>query len=146
MSRSLAAAAGGAWYSRQQIASTASSSQLWVTSHLEFVGVLWSTESLRERLEEIIELEDFNVRFHCFYTSLKDPSRTFIVLPSKTTLPDSFTKAQKHFTQNTNTIAKNEIEAHTAMFDVANDGVYALGQASATMIVQWMRADGRSER
>lgn len=61
---SLAAAAGTAWYSRQQIASTAANSQLWVTSHLEFVGVLWKSEALRERLEEVMELEDSNVQFH----------------------------------------------------------------------------------
>lgn len=60
----MAAAAGGAWYSRQQIADTASTGQLWVSSHLEFVAVLWKTEALRERLEELIDLEDHNVQFH----------------------------------------------------------------------------------
>lgn len=58
-----AAAAGTAWYSRQKIVDTAQNSQLWVTSHLEFVGVLWKTSDLRERLEELLDLEENNVQF-----------------------------------------------------------------------------------
>ena len=58
-----AAAAGTAWYSRQKIVDTAQNSQLWVTSHLEFVGVLWKTSDMRERLEELLDLEENNVQF-----------------------------------------------------------------------------------
>lgn len=62
---SLAAAAGTAWYSRQQIATTATNSTTWLTSHLEFVGVLWKPELLRERLEEVVEMaEDSHIQFH----------------------------------------------------------------------------------
>ena len=59
-----AAAAGTAWYSRQQIAATAANSQLWVTSHLEFVGVLWKTEALRERLDELLDMSNHSIQFH----------------------------------------------------------------------------------
>lgn len=61
---SFAAAAGTAWYSRQQIAATAANSQLWVSSHLEFVGVLWKAEALRERLEELLNMSEHGIQFH----------------------------------------------------------------------------------
>jgi hypothetical protein len=60
---SFAAAAGTAWYGRQTIVNTAQNSQLWVTSHLEFVGVLWKATDLKERLEELLDLEENNVQF-----------------------------------------------------------------------------------
>jgi hypothetical protein len=46
-----------------------------------------------------------------FYTLLKEDSRTFIVLPSKSTLPISYLQAQRFFSSNLNNKAKNEIEA-----------------------------------
>lgn len=58
-----AAAAGTAWYGRQKIVDTAQNSQLWVASHLEFVGVLFKSTDMRERLEEVIDLEENNVQF-----------------------------------------------------------------------------------
>lgn len=58
-----AAAAGTAWYGRQKIVDTAQNSQLWVTSHLEFVGVLWKSSELRDRLEELLELQSTHVQF-----------------------------------------------------------------------------------
>lgn len=141
----LAAAAGTAWYSRQQIATTATTSTTWLTSHLEFVGVLWKPELLRERLEEIVEMADDNhIQFHCFYTLLKDDGRTFCILPNESTLPNAFIQARPHYTSNLDNRAKNEVEAHCAMFDIkTNDGVFVLGQQSALMIARWMRLDGR---
>lgn len=138
-----AAAAGTAWYGRQKIVDTAQNSQLWVTSHLEFVGVLFKTSELRERLEELLELDENNVQFFCFYTQLEGADRTFIILPSLASLPESYIRAQKRFTASKNFKAKSEIEAHTAMFDPDYDAVYTLGQESAIMIVRWMRSDGR---
>lgn len=64
LSDRFAAAAGTAWYGRQTIVDTATNSQLWVTSHLEFVGVLFKSTDMRERLEELLDLEENNVQFY----------------------------------------------------------------------------------
>lgn len=69
---SFAAAAGTAWYTRQQIAATAANSQLWVSSHLEFVGVLWKIEALRERLEELLDMTDHGIQFHWLVGNFND--------------------------------------------------------------------------
>lgn len=69
-----------------------------------------------------------------FYTYLPpsptNPSpRTFIILPRA---PSQYVS---HFLQAPNTIAGDEIEAHTGMFDgKTNDGYYELGLISAQLI------------
>ena len=55
--------------------------------------------------------------------------RTFAVLPHPRSQPAS------HFVPNRNTLAADEIQAHTGMFDAkTNDGYYELGLASAQLI------------
>lgn len=46
-----------------------------------------------------------------FYTLLDVDSRTFIVLPSSSSFPAGYVAAERNFTSNKNTKAKNEIEA-----------------------------------
>ena len=51
------------------------------------------------------------VGFGSFYTQLAAGSRTFIVLPSQSTLPESYLRAERRFSSNLNSRAQTEIEA-----------------------------------
>lgn len=46
-----------------------------------------------------------------FYTQLEGADRTFCILPTMASLPDSYIRAQKRFAASKNLKAKNEIEA-----------------------------------
>lgn len=116
---------------------------------------------MRERLEEVLELADSNVQFHwsvsesfhsiasnkppcSFYTLLNEKGRTFIVLPSASTLPGAYIQAESKFVSNLNETAKTEIEAHTAIFDLhSNSGVWQLGSQSVQLIASMLASDGR---
>ena len=87
-----------------------------------------------------------NTLSYSFYTYLPpsptNPSpRTFIILPQA---PSQYVS---HFLQAPNTIAGDEIEAHTGMFDAkTNDGYYELGLITAQLIRDVMVASrGNSE-
>lgn len=109
--------------------------------------MLWKEETLRERLEELLNLSDSHIQFHCFYTLLKQDSRTFIVLPTNVNFPQAFIQAESRFSSNLNEMAKTEVEAHTAMFDLhSNSGVWDLGSQSISLIAAWLRSDGRRYR
>jgi hypothetical protein len=59
----VAAAAGTAWFQRKALFESGS----WVTSHLEFVGALWKEESLRDRMDNVLDLAgEMNSGFHWY--------------------------------------------------------------------------------
>ncbi|KAI0638016.1 hypothetical protein C8Q77DRAFT_1088902 [Trametes polyzona] len=126
------AAAGTAYYKRDDIGV----GYTWVTDHMRYVGNLWNQAELEERLQKLLEIESrMGVLFHTFYTYLPpsppaNPSaRTFAVLPKPNT------PLGAHFVANRNTLASDEIQAHTGMFDSkSNDGYYELGLSTAKLI------------
>ncbi|EIW61435.1 uncharacterized protein TRAVEDRAFT_27033 [Trametes versicolor FP-101664 SS1] len=126
------AAAGTAYYKRDDIGT----SYAWVSDHMKYVGNLWSQAELEERLSKLLEIESrMGVLFHTFYSYLPanppaNPSpRTFAVLPRPKT------PLGAHFVANRNTLASDEIQAHTGMFDSkTNDGYYELGLSTAQLV------------
>ncbi|CDO71370.1 hypothetical protein BN946_scf184908.g128 [Trametes cinnabarina] len=103
------AAAGTAYYKRDDIGV----GYTWVSDHLKYVGSLWSQEELEARLNKLLEIESqMGVLFHTYDTPLG-----------------------KHFVANRNTLASDEIQAHTGMFDSkTNDGYYELGLSTAQLV------------
>ncbi|GAA5868229.1 hypothetical protein JCM8547_002284 [Rhodosporidiobolus lusitaniae] len=134
-----AAAFGAAYYNRDVLAEHWS----WATSHLSFVGELWKTEELERRLREVVEdAGGKGVGFHCFYTLIPSsspttPDRTFLVLPHSPSL-------RSHFSPSKNSLASDEIRAHTEMFD-KSDGTYELGQKTAEIVREWTEKSRRGE-
>ncbi|CCM04049.1 uncharacterized protein FIBRA_06208 [Fibroporia radiculosa] len=126
------AAAGAAYYKRDDLGA----GYKWATDHMKYVGNLWDEHTLHKRLERLLAIEEqMGVLFKTFYTLLppKPPSypssRTFIVVPRE---PPQLVQ---HFSQAANTIAADEIQAHTGMFDSkTNDGYYELGLVIAQVI------------
>ncbi|KAI0751583.1 hypothetical protein C8Q80DRAFT_1158122 [Daedaleopsis nitida] len=127
-----AGAAGAAYYKREDIGV----GYTWVTDHLRFVGNMWSKDELEARLDKLLLIESrMGVLFQTFFTYLPasppnfPKSRTFAVLPH----PNS--PVGTHFAPNRNTLAADEIQAHTGMFDSkTNDGYYDLGLKTAHLI------------
>ncbi|KAF9509853.1 hypothetical protein BS47DRAFT_1373410 [Hydnum rufescens UP504] len=129
------AAAGTAYYKREDL----SSSVVWAGDHLKYVGNLWDEKKLRYRVDSLIAVrKESGVLFHNFYTSLpttpRNPNpRTFIILPRSTT------EAFQYHTANINSIAEDEIQAHTGMFEAPiNDGFYDLGLKTVDIILRAM--------
>ncbi|KDE05870.1 hypothetical protein MVLG_03813 [Microbotryum lychnidis-dioicae p1A1 Lamole] len=126
-------AAGAAYYNREAIGNHWS----WATSHLSFVGELWKTTEMEQRIQHIVEAQEKGVGFHCFYTHLppkKDlPERTFCVLPHTPVV-------RERFTPNSNHQADDEITAHIEMFTEKSDGLYDLAQKSCALISDWVNA------
>ncbi|SCZ91909.1 BZ3500_MvSof-1268-A1-R1_Chr5-3g08213 [Microbotryum saponariae] len=126
-------AAGAAYYNREAIGNHWS----WATSHLSFVGELWKTTEMEQRIQHIVEAQEKGVGFHCFYTHLppkKDlPERTFCVLPNTPVV-------RERFTPNSNHQADDEITAHIEMFTEKSDGLYDLAQKSCALISDWVDA------
>ncbi|GBE79435.1 hypothetical protein SCP_0206330 [Sparassis crispa] len=126
------AAAGTAYYKRKDIGTGFK----WATDHMQFVGALWQESTLQNRLKMLLEIEEHvGVVFRTFYTFLPasppsySESRTFIILPRP------MSPLAKYFLQAPNTIAWDEIQAHTGMFDSkTNDGYYELGLSVAQLI------------
>ncbi|KAH9853663.1 hypothetical protein C2E23DRAFT_728363 [Lenzites betulinus] len=126
------AAAGTAYYKRDDIGV----GYTWVSDHMKYVGNLWNQAELEERLRKLLEIESsMGVLFHTFYTYLppNPPSypspRTFAVLPRPNT------PLGAHFVASRNTLASDEIQAHTGMFDgKLNDGYYELGLSTAQLV------------
>ncbi|THH29141.1 hypothetical protein EUX98_g5046 [Antrodiella citrinella] len=129
------AAAGTAYYKREDIGAGYS----WATDHMKFVGNLWDENSMRARMGKVLSIEkELGVAFRVFYTYLPPnppqypKARTFVVLPSSKA-PN--VKYGSYYIQAPNTIATDEISAHTGMFDAkTNDGYYDLGLLSAHLI------------
>ncbi|RIB19811.1 hypothetical protein C2G38_2180846 [Gigaspora rosea] len=122
-----AALVGGAVYMQKD---NVSKSVEWLVSHLEFVGVLWKPEDLKQRVENLIKVPD--ITFHCFYTQIPPNEsffspRTFIVLPPPEILS---------YFSSTTCVSKDEIDAHCFMFDPEHNHYYFdLGHVSAKRII-----------
>ncbi|KZP00208.1 hypothetical protein CALVIDRAFT_470136, partial [Calocera viscosa TUFC12733] len=114
------AAAGTAFYKRQELAG----GWQWASDHLRYVGNLWDEGGMRRRMEGVV---DTGVVFRNFYTllpaSVLNPQeRNFSLLPSPTSPLRALWRPQ------TNTLAKDEVDAHIGMFEPrSNDGYYELG-------------------
>jgi len=129
------AAAGTAYYKREDLSSTFG----WAGDHLKYVGNLWEEKKLRYRVDSLIAVrKESGVLFHNFYTSLPVTSRypsprTFIIVPQSTS------EAFQYHTPNVNSIAEDEIQAHTGMFEAPiNDGFYDLGLRTVDIILRAM--------
>jgi len=126
------AAVGGAYYKREDI----NVGFTWATDHMKYVGTLWDEEALKKRLDALVEIEEQEgVLFRTFYTYLPPippihmSPRTFIVLPQRNIL------AYSRFIPARNTIAPDELQAHTGMFaGKTNDGYYDLGLVTSKFI------------
>ncbi|CAG8639303.1 2021_t:CDS:2, partial [Dentiscutata heterogama] len=122
-----AALVGGAVYMQKD---NVSKGVEWLGSHLEFVGILWKPEELKQRLENLIKIPDLT--FHCFYTQIPPNEtfyspRTFIVLPPPEMLS---------YFSSTICVSKDEIEAHCYMFDPEQNHYYFdLGHVCAKRII-----------
>ncbi|KAI0682902.1 hypothetical protein BC835DRAFT_1531179 [Cytidiella melzeri] len=133
-----ASAAGAAYYKRDNIGV----GYAWATDHMKYVGNLWDEATLKKRLDDLFQIEEkMGVMFRTFYTYLppSNPShptpRTFMILPK------AHSAYVSHFLQAPNTIAGDEIEAHTGMFDgKTNDGYYELGLITAQLMRDVMLA------
>ncbi|GJE84998.1 hypothetical protein PsYK624_010750 [Phanerochaete sordida] len=131
------AAAGTAYYKREEIGVGYN----WATDHMKYVGNLWDEATLKKRVDDLMQIEQkMGVLFRTFYTYLPSTPahstpRTFMILPRA---PSHYVS---HFLQAPNTIASDEIEAHTGMFDAkTNDGYYELGLISAQLLRDVMLA------
>ncbi|KAF9821253.1 hypothetical protein IEO21_00861 [Rhodonia placenta] len=126
------AAAGTAYYKREDLGV----GYKWATDHMKYVGTLWDKHALERRLQSLLEIEEqMGVLFCTFYTYLPPSpptyasSRTFIILPKAPS------QLADHFVRAPNTLAFDEVQAHTGMFDIkTNDGYYDLGMSTAQYI------------
>ncbi|EPQ67702.1 BgtASP-21056 [Blumeria graminis f. sp. tritici] len=95
----------------------------WIDSHLEFVKCLVDEDTLRRRLADMENLNHkLNIKFGNFYTRLgenttnSDSSALPTDKRSKTFCKLSEDSNMLHWQEAVNTVAKNEIQAHTGMF------------------------------
>jgi pimeloyl-ACP methyl ester carboxylesterase len=104
----------------------------WVSSHLEFVGVLMKGEELKERTERASSIE--GIGFANLYTALGDRGkakgeRTFCILPQK---------GGKGWFRCTNTMAQDEVNAHVSMFHPkTNPWYFEMSQLAKELVVRW---------
>ncbi|KAG0288822.1 hypothetical protein BGZ96_007444 [Linnemannia gamsii] len=107
----------------------------YVTSHIQFVGILWNSLQLKQRVDDILRLP---IGFHCFYTRVRIPasstnnwssgSRTFIELKSISDATEPFFSARECSGQ-------DEIEAHMEMFNPAkNFDYYPMGEETVKRV------------
>ncbi|KIY74107.1 hypothetical protein CYLTODRAFT_364445 [Cylindrobasidium torrendii FP15055 ss-10] len=126
------AAAGAAYYKRDDLGI----GYTWATDHMRYVGTLWDEANLIKRVDDLLDIEDQEgVAFKVFYTYLPDipmlydQPRTFVILPKKSA------RSFPSFKPARNTIAPDELQAHTGMFSgKTNDGYYELGLETARLI------------
>lgn len=115
----------------------------WLSGHLQFVGSLMKGQELQERIERLAALE--GVGFADLYTSLGRNSywsggyfiaeRTFVAVPAEKTAPSRF------FVREVNTKAKDEVEAHTNMFDKAkNPGYGEMSERAKGLVLTWVKS------
>ncbi|KAG0207714.1 hypothetical protein BGX28_001111 [Mortierella sp. GBA30] len=107
----------------------------YVTSHIQFVGILWNSAQLKQRVTYVLRLP---IGFHCFYTQVQIPagssnnwkpsSRTFIELMSVPQDARSYFSARQCSGQ-------DEIEAHMEMFNPAkNFDYYPMGEETVKRV------------
>ncbi|KAF9375458.1 hypothetical protein CPB97_011449 [Podila verticillata] len=111
----------------------------YVTSHIQFVGILWNSAQLKQRMTSLLKLP---MGFHCFYTQVQIPasasnnfrstSRTFIEL---TSIPaDDNTKTRTLFSPRACS-GQDEIEAHMEMFNPSkNFDYYRMGEETVNRV------------
>lgn len=132
----LAAAGVAAYMNREEIYQ----GYTWIQNHLQFVGVILKREQSRLKLARVTALEDFG--FANLYTSLGQssvipvgsfvPERTFCALPPA---QNSLSKAYR---KEINLVAKDEIDAHTCMFqEERNPGYTRLLDDAQELIADW---------
>ncbi|KAI6152183.1 hypothetical protein BKA82DRAFT_993642 [Pisolithus tinctorius] len=125
------AAAGAAYWRREDI----TSGYNWAFGHMKYVGTLWDGEGMTKRLDNLLLAEKQGIIFKMFYVLLppSPPSfpspRTFVVLPSRSS------PAFSNYIISKNSVATDEIQAHTGLFEPnTNDGYYELGLETAKII------------
>ncbi|PBL02342.1 hypothetical protein ARMGADRAFT_1005737 [Armillaria gallica] len=126
------AAAGGAYYRRDDLGV----GYTWATDHMKYVRNLWDEPALRQRVDNLVDIEEQEgVVFRVFYTLLPPVpqihpnARTFIVLPKKNA------RSAGNFLPANNGVAPDELQAHTGMFGAkSNDGYYELGLQTAKIV------------
>ncbi|KAF5387724.1 hypothetical protein D9615_000550 [Tricholomella constricta] len=125
------AAAGSAYYKREEL----NTSFTWATDHMKYVGNLWDEAALTKRVEALINVEkEAGVTFRAFYTHIPatppfSVARLFVVLPKRASPQFSYFLPAK------NSLAPDELQAHTGMFGAkTNDGYYELGLSVAKII------------
>ncbi|KAF9959959.1 hypothetical protein BGZ72_008288 [Mortierella alpina] len=107
----------------------------YVTSHIQFVGILWNSAQLKQRVSDVLRLP---MGFHCFYTQVQIPAgssnnwksstRTFVELSSATKEMQSYFSARQCSGQ-------DEIEAHMEMFNPAkNFDYYPMGEETVKRV------------
>ncbi|KAF9911129.1 hypothetical protein EC991_004683 [Linnemannia zychae] len=107
----------------------------YVNSHIQFVGILWNSIQLKQRVDDILRLP---IGFHCFYTRVRIPatasnswtstSRTFIELTSISDVTEPFFSARECSGQ-------DEIEAHMEMFNpTKNFDYYPMGEETVKRV------------
>lgn len=129
-----ALAAGGALYTQKETLSRGFS---WISDHLEFIGTLRKQEELSARTVSVNSID--GVFFSCYYTSLaavkgSAEERLFISLPKGQLLRSRFHASK-------NTIAQDEVTAHTTMFTRALNSDYdRLVREVRAEIGEWSRS------
>ncbi|KAG0377259.1 hypothetical protein BGX24_006440 [Mortierella sp. AD032] len=107
----------------------------YVNSHIQFVGILWNSLQLKQRVDNVLSLP---IGFHCFYTRVRIPasssnswkstSRTFIELTSISDVTEPFFSARECSGQ-------DEIEAHMEMFNPSkNFDYYPMGEETVKRV------------
>ncbi|EIW70871.1 hypothetical protein TREMEDRAFT_29019 [Tremella mesenterica DSM 1558] len=135
-----AAAVGTMYYRREDFVN----GWKWGYEHMTFVRNLWDEEGLRGRLLAISQVleNEHNVKFWNFYTHLP-PSSLSLTQRTFTILPPQSHPTYPLWIPATNTIAKDEVSAHMAMFSPkTNDGFYDLGLAVARRIAERIEEEG----
>lgn len=131
----LAAGGAAAYFKRDELAQ----SYTWVSSHMEFVGVLMKAEEMETRLRRATAAP--GVGFANYYTALGERGadkgeRTFIILPSMNS------EQYKLFHRCVNPKVKDEVEAHVSMFSPkSNPWYYEMRTSVRDQIVEWIKGD-----
>ncbi|KAG0347843.1 hypothetical protein BG004_006793 [Podila humilis] len=111
----------------------------YISSHIQFVGILWDKTQLRQRVANLLKLP---IGFHCFYSQVQIPatasnsfrstSRTFIEL---TSIPSEDSIKTKSFFSPRECSGQDEIEAHMEMFNPSkNYDYYRMGEETVQRI------------
>lgn len=126
------AAAGGAYYAKDHLTQSYS----WMMDHMKYVGNLWDEGSLQQRIDALVDIEEkHGVTFRNFYTQIPPSPPSFLESRTFSVLPKYGTRGVDHFVPARNTLAEDEIHAHTGMFAPStNDGYYDLGLSAAKVI------------
>ncbi|KAF9410758.1 hypothetical protein BGZ94_001536 [Podila epigama] len=111
----------------------------YITSHIQFLGILWNSTQLKERMNRLLKLP---LGFHCFYTQVQVPasaansfrstSRTFIELSS---IPADDSIKTRSFFSSRACSGQDEIEAHMEMFNPSkNFDYYKMGEETVRRV------------